>query len=341
MQALLTTQDSGNRLTDEPLPACPQFSTSDPDVAIQECAKVLAPHQMDLQDDPAPFRAHVSWADLRDTSLCYMNYQSTQSFHCAPWNKYVAVVIPISGDMGVSFDKGDIQTIPHGSCAVLPPSQHFELRFGSAFSLLTVTAQTSALAAGLRRIAPEVDADQLRFDGIVVTTGRRPGTFYGLSGLLIDVVDQYRSPAAIPANIVDAMSDQAVSTFLLGLPHSQSDQMLRGPAQISSRVVKQAIDIVVGDTYAQKSVTDIAVGVGVSVRSLELGFRKEFNCTPHEYIQKFRLQRAHDDLRAARPGDGTTVTDVAIRWGFNHTGRFAAVYRRTYGTAPSETLRSC
>ena len=35
----------------------------------------------------------------------------------------------------------------------------------------------------------------------------------------------------------------------------------------------------------------------------------------------------------------TSVTDVALRWGMTHTGRFAAAYRRKYGVAPSATLR--
>ena len=48
---------------------------------------------------------------------------------------------------------------------------------------------------------------------------------------------------------------------------------------------------------------------------------------------------AHAALRDADPGDGTTVTEVALRFGFAHTGRFAAAYRRRYGQTPSATLR--
>ncbi|GII03081.1 AraC family transcriptional regulator [Planobispora takensis] len=44
-------------------------------------------------------------------------------------------------------------------------------------------------------------------------------------------------------------------------------------------------------------------------------------------------------LLAAVPGDGTTVTGVAARWGFFHPGDFAAAYRQVYGRPPSRTLR--
>jgi transcriptional regulator GlxA family with amidase domain len=158
--------------------------------------------------------------------------------------------------------------------------------------------------------------------------------------MLVGVVDQFSSPSQIPLNVVDTMSDQVITTFLLGLPHSRTEQMLRNTNPISRRVIKLAVDMVVADVHARQSVSDIAASLGISLRSLELGFRKELACTPHEYIRKFRLQRAYDQLCHAHPGDGTTVTDVAIRWGFNHTGRFAALFRRVYGVAPSAMLRA-
>ncbi len=45
-----------------------------------------------------------------------------------------------------------------------------------------------------------------------------------------------------------------------------------------------------------------------------------------------------DELDAAHVGDGATVTDVAIGWGFLHPGRFAQAYRKAYGQPPHTTL---
>ncbi|WP_255507164.1 helix-turn-helix transcriptional regulator [Mycobacterium sp. AZCC_0083] len=324
-----------------PLQACPQFSTTDPDEAVHEATKVLAPHQLDLRGDRAGFGAQLRWADLKDTSLYYMDYRSPLSIRCLPHRSYVAVVLPISADMGVSFDDGDIVDVPRGTCVVAPAGRRVEFHYRSPFSVLILTAEIAALTGGLRGIAPEVDAEGLSFDGVVAKNGWLAETLYGLSGLLVHVVDQYSSPTLVPSRVAHTLREQVISTFLLAMRHSRSDQLLRSTHPISSRAVRQAIELVVSDSYAQKTVTEIATGVGVSVRSLELGFRKELGCTPHEYIQKFRLQQAHQQLRRACPSDGTTVTDVALRCGFNHTGRFAALYRRSYGTAPSQTLRAC
>ena len=69
--------------------------------------------------------------------------------------------------------------------------------------------------------------------------------------------------------------------------------------------------------------------------------RRDFGSTwgrsPSECLLDIRLERVHADLVDA--DDSTTVTDVAVRWGFTHTGRFASSFRRKYGLLPSEVLR--
>jgi transcriptional regulator GlxA family with amidase domain len=66
-------------------------------------------------------------------------------------------------------------------------------------------------------------------------------------------------------------------------------------------------------------------------------FRQRLDTTPTEYLRRVRLHRAHQELIA---GDrsSATVTGIAQRWGFAHTGRFAVLYREVYGQSPHTTL---
>jgi transcriptional regulator GlxA family with amidase domain len=75
-------------------------------------------------------------------------------------------------------------------------------------------------------------------------------------------------------------------------------------------------------------------------RVLELGFRKELDMTPREFVRDLRLLRAHDELQRANHADWTNVTGVACRWGFWHAGRFATSYTERFGVRPATTLRS-
>jgi len=78
----------------------------------------------------------------------------------------------------------------------------------------------------------------------------------------------------------------------------------------------------------------------VTIRAIQLAFRRHLDTTPSAYLRRVRLDHAHQQLCAASPGDGVTVTEIATRWGFASPSRFAASYRDTYGVLPSHTLRS-
>ena len=101
--------------------------------------------------------------------------------------------------------------------------------------------------------------------------------------------------------------------------------------------VHQAIDLV---DRAQGPVTalQLAIAVSVTQRTLERGFRELLGMTPAAYLRRYRMNRAQHELAHADPGS-TTVTDIALGWGFSHAGRFSADYRRLFAEAPSETLK--
>lgn len=81
------------------------------------------------------------------------------------------------------------------------------------------------------------------------------------------------------------------------------------------------------------------LAAGVSPRALQLAFRRHLNTTPLAYLRRIRLELAHRDLSSAVPGAHTTVTAVALRWGFASKSRFAREYRAAYGQLPDSTLR--
>ncbi|SEG99878.1 AraC-type DNA-binding protein [Nonomuraea solani] len=88
------------------------------------------------------------------------------------------------------------------------------------------------------------------------------------------------------------------------------------------------------------SPADIAAAAGVTIRAMQLAFRRHLDTTPMAYVRRVRLACAHRDLQAADPTKGDTVIAIANRWGFAHPGRFTAFYRSVYDVPPSVTLRA-
>lgn len=75
---------------------------------------------------------------------------------------------------------------------------------------------------------------------------------------------------------------------------------------------------------------------GVGERTLQYAFRERFGLTPAAFLKARKLTAVRRRLMQTPPDE--TVADVAARFGFWHSGQFAADYRRAFGEAPSITL---
>lgn len=102
--------------------------------------------------------------------------------------------------------------------------------------------------------------------------------------------------------------------------------------------LKEAVSFIHRHTTEDIGINDVAAAVHLTPRAVQYLFRRRLDTTPTEYMRRVRLRRAHQELIAATAGT-STVTEIARRWGFAHTGRFAVLYRQTYGQSPHTTLR--
>jgi transcriptional regulator GlxA family with amidase domain len=88
---------------------------------------------------------------------------------------------------------------------------------------------------------------------------------------------------------------------------------------------------------ARISLSRLCRVTGVSERALRNAFYAIHGVGPKRWMIAERLSRTQMALRASRHA-ATTVTAIATDHGFYELGRFAAIYKKTFGEAPSETL---
>jgi transcriptional regulator GlxA family with amidase domain len=120
-------------------------------------------------------------------------------------------------------------------------------------------------------------------------------------------------------------------------PNNFTAELTGDSAAIDSAAVRHAMEFIEANAAQPISLEDIAASARVSPRSLQLGFRTHLRSTPMAVLREVRVRRTREDLLAAVPSD--TVSDIAALWGFAHAGRFAIQYAKTFGEAPSETLK--
>ncbi|MEP7023133.1 MAG: helix-turn-helix transcriptional regulator [Actinomycetota bacterium] len=107
----------------------------------------------------------------------------------------------------------------------------------------------------------------------------------------------------------------------------------------SSATLQRAVGFIEGNAGLDISLAEIAAAAHVTIRTVQLAFRRHLGVTPTQYLRRVRLDHAHQELLGADPAD-STVTAVSARWGFASSSRFAAYYYRAYGIHPSQTLKS-
>jgi AraC family transcriptional regulator, ethanolamine operon transcriptional activator len=113
-----------------------------------------------------------------------------------------------------------------------------------------------------------------------------------------------------------------------------SDQTSRA----RSHIVRVAEDYAMSHIGERLYLSDLCKIAGASERALEYAFKEVMGLTPVGYLTRLRLHRVREALQTARQGS-TTVSAVALEWGFRHLGEFARGYKELFDELPSDTLR--
>src|SRR5262249_43246300 len=86
----------------------------------------------------------------------------------------------------------------------------------------------------------------------------------------------------------------------------------------------------------QPSVPELSAMIGVPERTLRQCCAELIGLSPSRYIRLRRLNMVRAALRRADPAIAS-VAEIAQRYQFSELGRFAVVYRTTFGESPSAT----
>jgi AraC-like DNA-binding protein len=131
---------------------------------------------------------------------------------------------------------------------------------------------------------------------------------------------------------LDRLRDMLIDMVLETWPNSYSQALRQPPPMITPRHVKLAIDFIHDYPYLPPSGKELAALTGVSLRSLQAGFRRFVGSSIKAYERQVRLEGAREDLMS---NSGISIEEIALRWGFTNAGRFTRYFKAAYGISPS------
>jgi AraC-like DNA-binding protein len=247
----------------------------------------------------------------------------------APGQDIVTIGTVLEGALEVSWGELTDRYRAGNVFATGFPQAHFACRADS-----TRVQAVSLPAALLAQIADEDGRAFPRFRSLRPASPAGRDQWKMAAGFVGDLIAH--PPAAASPLVIASVARLLAATMLAVFP----DAVRPGDRhEAGSQALQRAVAFVEDHAHQDISVADIAAAAALTVRAVQLAFRRHLGTTPMAYLRRVRLARAHADLLAATPGDGQTVTAVAVRWRFASASRFASCYREVYGVRPSRTLR--
>jgi AraC-like DNA-binding protein len=311
-----------------------EVKTRDPELAHELISQTYGRHRPKISGSSERFRFALCTASagqvISDTMFHSMNTDvaADPPHHLTAACLAGGSIVVRCGREEECFGPGEVRLYPHGT--------EFEARWSSMDQVL-LRLDFDAVAR-LAAESTDTDAAAFRFLGMRAISPAmadywRSVTTFTHRGLAAEC-----SPLIHP--LVLAQTVTTLAAAALGVFPNTTMTAAFGPPEgsVGPAALRRAVAYI--DAHAGEAITlgDIAVAARVRVRALQHSFAHHHQTTSMGYLRRVRLERAHRDLQAADPSLGSTVIQIAHRWGFATSSRFAALYRRTYGVDPAHTL---
>ena len=311
-----------------------QIATADPEEAHEWLRGAYVDHSARLSGNTQSFRFTHSLADCGTFKVGVCRHSMTLNGDWEPLDDQLLFSHLLSGRFTISCKQSEVAAGPGDVFAYDP-----DVPMAVEWSDIRM-AQVRMSRGAFDRIAAELTGDErgIGFDlARPVSVAKAQHWRRFMQYVTSDVAS---SPAVHSSPlVVGQVFRMIVATALETFPNTASGDRDRQGGYVSAAAVRRALAYIDEHVADDIGLTEIAEAAGVGARALQRAFRRALDVTPLGHLRAVRLDRAHHELRAADPGDGTTVAAAAARWGFGHPGRFAADYRARFGCSPSDTLR--
>ncbi|MDR7313622.1 AraC-like DNA-binding protein [Nocardioides luteus] len=302
------------------------------DEVVRACATAVRPHVLRVRGRGADLAARLDHLPS-GVGLSRLHYGADVTISgVAPEQDEFIVVLPVAGR--ARFDYGQATAVlGPGTMSVVSPYQPFTLEIDRDFDQVLVRLDRRRVESTAAALTGASGAAPVHFE--LESARISPG----LVGLIDAAAHVAADPHVAQRNrLVRQVETLVIEALLLGYPSNLSGRLAGAATSPSAERVHRAMDYMLVNLADQISLSDVARHCGVTLRSLQLGFRREVGMSPGEWLRNQRLERAHAQLANASETE-TTVTAVSLACGFPHLGDFAARFKQRFGESPSTVLR--
>lgn len=260
--------------------------------------------------------AHVPLGEVSFNRLCY----GAEVEVVAPrLEHFYLLQLTLAGTVEIESRGARMQLKP-GMMVVMNPDRPYVKRWSSDATQIILRVERRLIDA----LAARTEFAYAGFAG----TGRLAPLYRFLRYLETELADPAGTRAAERA--AKPIADHLAHLMLDCMPH------VGRPAAPAPAYVRRAEQCMRERMAEDLSAATIAGAAGISVRSLDNGFKATHGMSMMRYLRARRLDAAHARLQQA---PATSVAQVAASVGWRHGGRFAASYQARFGHLPGKAAQ--
>ncbi len=313
------------------------YLTDDIDAACAHISSLFKPHKLAVTGSHQVVDVRISTAEIEGVSIVYHRHGAAVSVrpHQARLRNFYLLQIPLKGEAFVKVDKEEVHCHPR-QAVMISPTLPVELDFGKGCEQLIVRIEKTDIERHVERELGYPIEMPVEFVPAVPLTSPPARE---ITNLLQYMTSTLTKSGGI-CRSVEARKHLAsllISGLTSCLDHNYYDEMAHGANGARPVYISRAIQFVNNNLRESVGPGDIARAAGVSTRALFSGFRTHMNTTPMRYLKDRRLDTVNRKLSSYGPGQ-TTVTDIAMKYGFEHLGHFSDAYKKKFGEMPRDTL---
>jgi AraC-like DNA-binding protein len=309
----------------------PVLRTNDPEVVIDRLA-FLGMRSFDMTRSEGRFGARANHLQMTDLGLTYVAFGSGVSlgFQEAPLVRQIFNIDGI-GRYSAGRQSGEIK--PGSWSPILPNWTPLNFEFKPLYRQLVLRIEFDALKRYLSILIGQ-EVKELVFDD---DEARRPA-MNALQRRIFQFASDFNERGPYFSELAAAEVERMViMKFLMCHRHNYTHLLLREPLPSTSSAVRTVEEFIEANWDKPIDIASMAKVARISARSLFRQFRQDRGCSPADFAKRVRLNRAREMLE--RGGEGASVTQIALRCGFQNPGHFARDFRMAFGELPSQTLK--
>jgi len=178
------------------------------------------------------------------------------------------------------------------------------------------------------------DVDTLAFDN---TSDRQPA-MEALRRRIFQFATDFNERGAFFSDLATAeVQRMVIMKFLMCHRHNYTHLLMREPLPSAPSTVRAVEEFIEANWDKPIDIQAMSAVAKVSARSLFRQFQRDRGYSPADFAKRIRLDHARAMLEQS--GEEASVTQIALRCGFQNPGHFARDFRLAFGELPSEILR--